>query len=51
MNDPMFNGLSFYQYITWLIETHNDVAAEYQATYPNVELKLPHPKGRGSFRM
>jgi len=36
MEAPQFNSLTFYQYITWRVETHNEEAAHYHATHPNV---------------
>ncbi|MFA5872740.1 MAG: hypothetical protein WC832_02125 [Anaerolineales bacterium] len=40
MEAPQFNGLTFYQYMTWRFETHNATAAQYQATHPNVSVKV-----------
>ncbi len=39
MEAPQFNGLTFYQYMTWRIETHKATIAQYQATHPNVAVK------------
>ncbi len=39
MEAPQFNGLTFYQYMTWRIETYNEVAAQYQAAHPDVKVQ------------
>jgi hypothetical protein len=39
MEASQFNGLTFYQYMTWRVETHNEVAAQYQTTYPDKDVK------------
>jgi hypothetical protein len=51
MNAPQFNGLTFYQYMTWRIDTHNEIAAQYQATHPNKDVKpwICNITGHGTF--
>ena len=36
MEASQFNGLTFYQYMTWRVEMHKATAAVYQATHSNV---------------
>jgi len=51
MESPQFNGLTFYQYMTWRVKTHNEVAAQYQATHPNKDVKpwICNIAGHGTF--
>jgi hypothetical protein len=40
MESPQFNGLTFYQYATWRIESYKTNAAQYQAMHPEVVVKV-----------
>jgi hypothetical protein len=40
MEAPQFNGLTFYQYMTWRIESYKANSAQYQAMHPNVAVKV-----------
>jgi hypothetical protein len=36
---PEFSGLTFYQYMSWRIETHNIMADAYQTAHPDKNIK------------
>lgn|GEM_PF-1140272 len=39
MEAPQFNRLTFYQYMSWRIESYKADGVQYQATHPNVKVK------------
>jgi hypothetical protein len=39
MEMPQFNGLTFYQYMNWRIETFNANGAQYQADHPDAKVR------------